>query len=66
VAGKIRSTENSNDLIGNRTRDLPAYSIVPQQTLNYYYYYCHYINCLILYCVCKLFVVSLCVLVLNL
>jgi hypothetical protein len=30
VAGRIRSTEKSNDLIGNRTRDLPACSIVPQ------------------------------------
>jgi hypothetical protein len=32
VAGRIRSIEKSNDLIGNRTRDLPAFSIVPQQT----------------------------------
>jgi hypothetical protein len=30
---RIRSTEKSNDLIGNRTRDLPAYSIMPQSTL---------------------------------
>jgi hypothetical protein len=29
-AGRIRSIEKSNDLIGNRTRDLPACSIVPQ------------------------------------
>jgi hypothetical protein len=29
VAGRIRSIEKSNDLIGNRTRDLPAFSIVP-------------------------------------
>jgi hypothetical protein len=32
AAGWIRSTEKSNDLIGNRTRDLPACSIVPQPT----------------------------------
>jgi hypothetical protein len=32
AAGRIRSTEKSNDLIGNRTRDLPACSIVPQPT----------------------------------
>jgi hypothetical protein len=31
-AGRIRSIENSNDLIGNRTRDPPAYSIVSQPT----------------------------------
>jgi hypothetical protein len=30
VAGRIRSIEKSNDLIGIRTRDLPACSIVPQ------------------------------------
>jgi hypothetical protein len=29
AAGRIRSIENSNDLIGNRTRDLPACSTVP-------------------------------------
>jgi hypothetical protein len=29
VAGRIRSTEKSRDLIGIRTRDLPACSIVP-------------------------------------
>jgi hypothetical protein len=28
----IRSIEKSNELIGNRTRDLPACSIVPQPT----------------------------------
>jgi hypothetical protein len=28
----IRSIEKSNDLIGNRPRDLPACSIVPQPT----------------------------------
>jgi hypothetical protein len=28
----IRSIEKSNDLIGNRTRDLPACSVVPQPT----------------------------------
>jgi hypothetical protein len=32
AAGRIRSIEKSNDLIGNRTRDLPACSIVPQPT----------------------------------
>jgi hypothetical protein len=26
AAGRITSTEKSNDLIGNRTRDLPSYS----------------------------------------
>jgi hypothetical protein len=30
AAGRIRSTEKSNDLIGNQTRNLPAHSIVPQ------------------------------------
>jgi hypothetical protein len=30
AAGRIRSIEKSNCLIGNRTRDLPACSIVPQ------------------------------------
>jgi hypothetical protein len=30
VAGRIRSVEQSNDLIGNRTRDLRVCSIVPQ------------------------------------
>jgi hypothetical protein len=29
AAGRIRSIEKSSDLIGNRTRDLPACSIVP-------------------------------------
>jgi hypothetical protein len=33
AAGRIRSTEKeSNDLIGNQTRDLPACSIVPRPT----------------------------------
>jgi hypothetical protein len=32
AAGRIRLTEKSNDLIGNLTRELPAYSIVPQPT----------------------------------
>jgi hypothetical protein len=32
AAGKITLTEKLNDLIGNRTRDLPACSIVPQPT----------------------------------
>ena len=30
AAGSIKSTKNSNDTIGNRTRDLPACSAVPQ------------------------------------
>jgi hypothetical protein len=32
AAGSIRSIEKSSDLIGNRTRDLPACSIVQQPT----------------------------------
>jgi hypothetical protein len=32
AAGRIRSIEKSNDLIGNWTSDLPACSIVPQLT----------------------------------
>jgi hypothetical protein len=32
AAGRIRLIEKSNDLIGNRTRDLPARSVVPQPT----------------------------------
>jgi hypothetical protein len=32
AAAKIRSVEKSSDLIGIRTRDLPACSIVPQPT----------------------------------
>jgi hypothetical protein len=32
AAGRIRSAEKSSGLIGNWTRDLPAYSIVPQPT----------------------------------
>jgi hypothetical protein len=32
AAGRIMSIENSNHLIGNRTRDLPACSTVPQPT----------------------------------
>jgi hypothetical protein len=32
VAEKIRSTEKSNDFIGNRTRDLPTCSVVLQPT----------------------------------
>jgi hypothetical protein len=35
AAGSIRSIEKSNDLIGNRTRDLPACSIVPQPSTFY-------------------------------
>jgi hypothetical protein len=31
-ARRIKSVEKSNDLIGNRTRELPACSVVPQQT----------------------------------
>jgi hypothetical protein len=33
VAGRIMSMKNSNDTIGNRTRDLPACSTVPQATV---------------------------------
>jgi hypothetical protein len=33
AAGRIRSIEESNDLIGKRTRDLPVCSIVPQPTM---------------------------------
>jgi hypothetical protein len=33
VAGRIRSIEKSGDLIGNRNRDLPTCSIVPQLTM---------------------------------
>jgi hypothetical protein len=32
AVGRIRSIERSNDLIGIRTRDLPACSVVPQLT----------------------------------
>jgi hypothetical protein len=32
MSGRIRSIEKSNDLIGNRTRDIPACSRVPQPT----------------------------------
>jgi hypothetical protein len=32
AVGRIMSTEKSNDLIGNRTRDLQACSTVPQPT----------------------------------
>jgi hypothetical protein len=32
AAGRIRSIEESSNLIGNRTRDLPACSVVPQPT----------------------------------
>jgi hypothetical protein len=32
AAGRIRSIEKSNDLIGNRTHDFPTCSIVPQPT----------------------------------
>ena len=32
VAGRIMSMKNSNDTIGNRTRDFPACSAVPQLT----------------------------------
>jgi hypothetical protein len=33
AAGRIRSIEEPNDLIGNETHDLPACSIVPQPTM---------------------------------
>ena len=32
AAGRIMSMTNSNDTVGNRTRDLPTCSAVPQQT----------------------------------
>jgi hypothetical protein len=32
MAGKIKQAENSSDPIENRTRDLPACSIVPHPT----------------------------------
>ena len=32
MAGRIKSTKKSNDIIGNRTRDIPACSIVAQPT----------------------------------
>ena len=32
AAGRIMSMKKSNDTIGNRTRDLPACSAVPQPT----------------------------------
>jgi hypothetical protein len=34
VTGRIRSTKKSSDLVGNRTRDLPACDIVSQQTIH--------------------------------
>jgi hypothetical protein len=30
AAGRIMSMKNSNDIIGNRSRDLPVFSVVPQ------------------------------------
>jgi hypothetical protein len=32
AAGRIKSIEKFNDIIGNRSRDLPACSTVPQPT----------------------------------
>jgi hypothetical protein len=32
LEGLVRSTEKSSDIIGNRTRDLPACSLMPQPT----------------------------------
>ena len=32
AAGRLMSMKNSNGTIGNRTRDLPAFSAVPQPT----------------------------------
>jgi hypothetical protein len=32
VAGRIMSMKNSNDTIGNQTRDIPACNAVPQPT----------------------------------
>jgi hypothetical protein len=37
AAGKIMSMKNSKDIIGNRTPNLPAYSVVPQPTTAYPY-----------------------------
>jgi hypothetical protein len=31
-AGRIKMVKNSNDTIGNRNRNLPAFSVVPQTT----------------------------------
>jgi hypothetical protein len=49
VAGRIVSIKNSSGIIGNRTRDVPAYSTVrqpttPTQALLYYLQYI-YQNC---------------------
>jgi hypothetical protein len=33
LAGTMMSVEKSHNIIGNRTRDLPAYSIVPQRAM---------------------------------
>jgi hypothetical protein len=46
AAGRIMSMKNSNDTIGNRTRDLPACSAVPQPTCkkNIYTYFIHFTN----------------------
>ena len=37
AAGRIMSMKNSNEIIGNRTHDLPPYSVVPQPTTAYPY-----------------------------
>ena len=37
AAGRIISMKNSNDTTENRTRDLPAYSAVPQPTVQLRY-----------------------------
>jgi hypothetical protein len=45
AAGRIASNEKTND-IGNRTRDLPACSIVPQaSTLSCFMRMYHYLEC---------------------
>jgi hypothetical protein len=48
AAGEIRSIEKSNDLIGNRTRDLPACGIVPQPTTLPRAPHVIYMDCIIL------------------
>ena len=45
VAGKIKSMKKPNDRIGNRTRDLPACSAVPQPTAPPMYREIIYVYC---------------------
>jgi hypothetical protein len=42
---RIMSMKNSNDIIGNRTRDLPACRVVPQPTAPLRYIYIYYKSC---------------------